>query len=185
MLSPRSGTELRRYREGPGRRATAHPARSPVPRAGSSAAIASISNGGKARYLWAVRLAPIHEAFPLTCPYCAGQMRIVASVTNPIATQSIQAQIGEPARPPKSAPASDPPAWASAIDGGQRVDSPREPVGSTRARLDLRAVHRLAWTTRGADGARVPSAAAERDSGARARRLKEATPSMGAVDARR
>jgi len=35
----------------------------------------------KARYLSAVLLARIYEAFPLTCPNCASEMRIIAFVT--------------------------------------------------------------------------------------------------------
>lgn len=34
----------------------------------------------QARYLWAVLLARIYEVFPLTCPHCAGEMRIIAFV---------------------------------------------------------------------------------------------------------
>ena len=41
------------------------------------------AGAGKARYLWAILLARIYEAFPLTCPHCAGEMRIIAFVTDP------------------------------------------------------------------------------------------------------
>jgi hypothetical protein len=32
-----------------------------------------------AHYLWAVLIARIYEVFPLLCPMCGGQMRIIAS----------------------------------------------------------------------------------------------------------
>jgi len=35
-----------------------------------------------ARYLWAMLLARIYEAFPLTCPQCGAQMRIAAFITD-------------------------------------------------------------------------------------------------------
>ncbi|WP_290650094.1 hypothetical protein [Aquisalimonas sp.] len=64
----------------------------------------------KARYLWAVLLARIDEAFSLTCPHCAGERRIVAFVTDPASIHPILAHIGEPTRPPPVAPArQDPP----------------------------------------------------------------------------
>jgi len=53
----------------------------------------------KARYLRAVLLARIYEAFPLTCPHCAGEMRIIAFVTDPASIQAILAPMGEPTRP--------------------------------------------------------------------------------------
>ena len=35
-----------------------------------------------ARYLWAMLLACIHEALPLQCPICHGQMRIIAFIND-------------------------------------------------------------------------------------------------------
>jgi hypothetical protein len=35
-----------------------------------------------AHYLWAVLIARIYEAFPLLCPMCGGQMRIIAFITH-------------------------------------------------------------------------------------------------------
>jgi hypothetical protein len=34
-----------------------------------------------AHYLWAVLIARIYEVFPLLCPICGGQMRIIAFIT--------------------------------------------------------------------------------------------------------
>lgn len=86
-------------------------------------------NSRKARYLWAVLLARIYEAFPLTCPQCAGEMRIIAFVTAPASIQAILAHIGEPIRPPRPAPARDPPAWGSDGDAREVMDPQAEPVG--------------------------------------------------------
>jgi hypothetical protein len=35
-----------------------------------------------AHYLWAVLIARIYEAFPLVCPIRAGQMRLIAFITD-------------------------------------------------------------------------------------------------------
>jgi hypothetical protein len=64
-----------------------------------------------ARYLWAMLLARIYEAFPLTCPQCGTQMRIVAFITETAPLQRILSHIGEPATPPRIAPARGPPSW--------------------------------------------------------------------------
>ena len=36
----------------------------------------------KAHYLWAVLIARIYEVFPLLCPMCGGQMRLIAFITH-------------------------------------------------------------------------------------------------------
>ena len=64
-----------------------------------------------ARYLWAMLLARIYEAFPLTCPTCGTEMRIVAFITETAPVQRMLSHIGEPALPPRIAPARGPPSW--------------------------------------------------------------------------
>jgi hypothetical protein len=64
-----------------------------------------------ARYLWATLLARIYEAFPLTCLQCGTKMRIVAFITEAAPVQRILEHIGEPAIPPRIAPARGPPQW--------------------------------------------------------------------------
>ena len=83
----------------------------------------------KGRYLWAILLARIFETFPLSCPHCAGEMRIIAFVTDPASIQAILAHMGEPTRAPTPAPARDPPAWVNKIDGGEAMDLQAEPAG--------------------------------------------------------
>ncbi len=64
-----------------------------------------------ARYLWAMLLARIYESAPLACPHCGADMRIIAFVTDGVAVGRILKHIGEPAQPPRVAPARGPPAW--------------------------------------------------------------------------
>jgi hypothetical protein len=56
-----------------------------------------------ARYLWAMLLARLYEAFPLRCPVCGSQMRIVAFITESVDVQAILTHLGEPATPPRMA----------------------------------------------------------------------------------
>ena len=64
-----------------------------------------------ARYLWVMRLARIDEAFPLTCPQCGAEMRIIAFITEAVDARAILEPIGEPATPPRIASARGPPEW--------------------------------------------------------------------------
>jgi hypothetical protein len=70
-----------------------------------------------ARYLWAMLLARIFEAFPLTCPQCGTEMRIVAFITEAAPVQRILCHIGEPSTPPRILPARGPP-WSEGADSG-------------------------------------------------------------------
>ncbi len=64
-----------------------------------------------ARYLWATLIARLFEIFPLTCPHCGAEMKIIAFVTETPSVRAILAHIGEPTRPPAIAPARAPPAF--------------------------------------------------------------------------
>jgi len=64
-----------------------------------------------ARYLWAMLLARIYESAPLACPRCGADMQIIAFVTDGVSVRRILDHIGEPADPPRIAPARGPPAW--------------------------------------------------------------------------
>jgi len=77
----------------------------PSPAAGESAF------RSPARYLWAMLLARLFESLPLTCPHCGADMRIVAFITEAAPVQRILNHIGEPAKPPRIAPARGPPMW--------------------------------------------------------------------------
>src|SRR6266545_1678778 len=62
-----------------------------------------------ARYAWARLLTRIDAVFPLRCPHCAGEMRIIAFITDAPNVRAILAHLGEPTAPPRIAPARGPP----------------------------------------------------------------------------
>ena len=64
-----------------------------------------------ARYAWALLLARIDEVFPLVCPRCGGERRIIAFLTDACAVREILSHLGEPTSPPPIAPAQGPPLW--------------------------------------------------------------------------
>ncbi len=68
-------------------------------------------NRGTARYAWARLLARIYEIFPLVCPLCGAEMRIIALLTDRLAVRATLAHLGEPTAPPRIAPARGPPLW--------------------------------------------------------------------------
>jgi hypothetical protein len=76
-----------------------------------------------AHYLWAVLMARIYEVFPLLCPICGGQMRIIAFITHSADIRQILDHIGADCEPPRIAPARGPPLWddcdAQAAEGSQ------------------------------------------------------------------
>jgi hypothetical protein len=64
-----------------------------------------------AHYLWAVLIARIYEVFPLLCPICGGQMRIIAFITHSADIRRILDHIGVESEPPHISPARGPPLW--------------------------------------------------------------------------
>ena len=76
-----------------------------------------------AHYLWAVLIARIYEVFPLLCPLCGGQMRIIAFITHSADIRHILDHIGADSEPPRISPARGPPLWegcdAPVDDGAQ------------------------------------------------------------------
>ena len=76
-----------------------------------------------AHYLWAVLIARIYEVFPLLCPMCGGQMRLIAFITEGAQIKNILEHIGVDSEPPHIAPARGPPLWndcdAQIVDGAQ------------------------------------------------------------------
>jgi hypothetical protein len=63
-------------------------------------------------------IARIYEVFPLVCPQCGGELKIVAFLTEAEPLQRILNHIGEPVTPPQVSPARGPPDWLEA-DVGQ------------------------------------------------------------------
>ena len=66
------------------------------------------------RYLWAMLLARIYEAFPLICPIFHAQMRIIAFINDASTVRKILDHIGESPQPPRIAPVRGPPRWEAA-----------------------------------------------------------------------
>jgi hypothetical protein len=64
-----------------------------------------------AHYLWAVLIARIYEVFPLLCPKCGGQMRLIAFITEGTQIRKILDHIGVDSEPLHIAPARGPPLW--------------------------------------------------------------------------
>jgi hypothetical protein len=80
----------------------------------------------KAHYLWAVLIARIYEVFPLLCPLCGGQMRLIAFVTDGTQIRRILDHIGVEPEPPHIRPARGPPLWDGCdaqVDDGVHVES--------------------------------------------------------------
>jgi len=53
-----------------------------------------------AHYLWAALIARIYEVFPLLCPICGGQMRLIAFITESVQIRKILDHIGVDSEPP-------------------------------------------------------------------------------------
>jgi len=62
-------------------------------------------------YLWAALIARIYEVFPLLCPMCGGQMRIIAFITFSADIHKILDHIGVDPEAPRITPARGPPLW--------------------------------------------------------------------------
>ena len=96
-----------------------------------------------ARYLWAILLARIYEAFPLTCTHCGSEMRIIAFVTEGAEVRKILEHVGEPSTPPRIAPARGPPEWAG--DGGIEQDNPFYDAAVAQAEPEYEFNQRVSW----------------------------------------
>ena len=96
-----------------------------------------------AHYLWAVLIARIYEVFPLTCPICAGQMRIIAFITDGAEVRKILARIGADSQAPRITPARGPPLWEDCgAPVGEGVEV--EPDWDISAQIAL-ADQRISW----------------------------------------
>jgi hypothetical protein len=67
------------------------------------------SHHGPSAYLWALILARIYEVFPLHCPQCGAELRIIAFVIETPSVSPILESVGEPIDPPLVTPARGPP----------------------------------------------------------------------------
>ncbi|MGB7988727.1 MAG: transposase [Candidatus Methylophosphatis roskildensis] len=115
------------------------PARPPNPPSASAEAAEVPIHRRAARYAWALLLARIYEVFPLLCPKCGGELRIIAFVTEAVSVRQILAHLGEPTSPPRMAPARGPPLWEMTDAGHNPFDPQTQPAP------DYEFDQRIAW----------------------------------------
>jgi len=78
--------------------------------------------------MWAALLARIYEVFPLVCPNCKGEMRLIAFLTERSSIEEILTHLGEPTVPPPIAPARAPPGFPTDADRHAESEIGAEPV---------------------------------------------------------
>ena len=96
-----------------------------------------------ARYLWAMLLARIYEALPLSCPICHSQMRIIAFINDAGTVKKILDHIGESTQPPRIAPARGPPLWEAAA--AEQVENDPQWNSSAQPAPEVEFDQRIAW----------------------------------------
>jgi hypothetical protein len=68
------------------------------------------------RIAWAKLMARVGEEFPLECPGCGGDIRLIAFITEPGPIRKILTHLGEPLEPPPLSPARGPPTdWVEIV----------------------------------------------------------------------
>jgi hypothetical protein len=68
------------------------------------------------RIAWAKLMARVGEEFPLECPGCGGDIRLIAFITDPGPIRKILSHLGEPLEPPPLSPDRGPPAdWGELV----------------------------------------------------------------------
>ncbi|GDX97542.1 hypothetical protein LBMAG47_32070 [Planctomycetia bacterium] len=68
------------------------------------------------RIAWAKLMARVGEEFPLECPACGGDIRLIAFITEPGPIRQILTHLGEPLEPPPVSPARGPPTdWGELV----------------------------------------------------------------------
>ena len=89
---------------------------------------------------WAKLMARVGEEFPLECPNCGGDIRLIAFITEPGPIRKILTHLGEPLAPPPIAAARGPP-----IDWGElmQVHDGREAVQVLPDELPVIDIHSL------------------------------------------
>jgi hypothetical protein len=81
-----------------------------------------------ARSRWARLLARIYEVFPLACPDCGGDMRILAFITAAEPVDAILTHLGLPTTAPPRSPARGPPQHDLAFDADPGFDLDQTPA---------------------------------------------------------
>jgi len=69
-------------------------------------------------------MARMGEEFPLQCPGCGGDIRLIAFITEPGPIRKILTHLGEPLEPPPVSPARGPPTeWAELVPAHDERDA--------------------------------------------------------------
>jgi hypothetical protein len=70
------------------------------------------------RIAWAKLLSRIAVEFPLVCPACGGDIRLISFITDPGPIRKILMHVGQPVEPPPVSPARGPPTeWTELVQG--------------------------------------------------------------------
>jgi Putative transposase len=96
------------------------------------------------RYLWAMLLARIYEALPLSCPICQSQMWIIAFINDGGTVKKILDHIGESTQPTRIAPAHGPSLWEAAAAAEQAENDPQWD-SSAQPAPEIEFDQRIAW----------------------------------------
>ena len=77
---------------------------------------AKLRSHDTSRIAWAKLMARVGEEFPLQCPACGGDIRLISFITEPGPIRKILTHLGEPLEPPPLSPARGPPTdWGDLI----------------------------------------------------------------------
>ena len=91
-------------------------------------------------------IACIYEVFPLLCPICSGQMRIIAFITEGTQIRKILDHIGVDSAPPRISPARGPPLWGGCdAQMGEGVDVEPDWDQPAQAAPDYKVDQRVNW----------------------------------------
>jgi hypothetical protein len=89
---------------------------------------------------WAKLMARLGEEFPLECPACGGDIRLIAFITEPPPIRKILTHLGEPLVPPPILPARGPPTeWGELV----QAHDDREAVQASPDELPVIEIHSL------------------------------------------
>ena len=92
------------------------------------------------RIAWAKLMARVGEEFPLECPNCGSDIRLIAFITEPSPIRKILTHLGEPLEPPPVSPARGPPTdWGELI----QAHDDREAVQISPDELQVIDIHSL------------------------------------------
>ena len=92
------------------------------------------------RIAWAKLMARVGEEFPLECPGCGGDIRLIAFITEPGPIRKVLTHLGEPLEPPPVSPARGPPAdWGELV----QVDDDRAVFQASPVELPDIDIHSL------------------------------------------